>query len=1497
MVDNCKSRFARRTKSVRITAIMAAIAFSAASFLFYSGAVSMAAPLSFLTFSSGDAFATLGGGPAETVVTESDQQAFVATETAGGDVDFVFDNNAPSGNGALRLTTDGTAGSKASYLRAADPNTLLSSVTELSYYTKQISGGPAADPAYQIPVYLCGGTEGFTTLNFEPYQKNGAGPNPPIVPGVWEFQDVDQGMFSSSRSVTCDANSVVAGAGGAPFYSLATLQANFPNAVVLGYGVNVGSGAPNFDVSTDLFNFNGTVFNFEALTFTRAVDDDGLASATDCDAADVASITIQAAVDAANPGDTIKVCPGTYNESQVLIQKAITVVGSGADSTIIDGGAAAVASAGVVRIDLPLAVTGDASFSGFSVTDPGLTGGSRYLIFAKQVSPNSTITISDNKLQGVNLADYGLYTDRPRGPIVVSNNQFLNNAFNPILIERPESSTNVSGNTISGNFSTGYFNFTYEGNNVSGEQRVANNTFNSPNASAISFSAAFQGSTGGYSSISITDNSISALGANRTGITLSNGAIAASQALGTIDNAVISGNRLSGIDGATSNGIRLRGLTNNANVSGNTVSDLARGLWSEVLNTGSSAGLTVQGNRFSSNATGLQSDGAVVSNVTCNSFTANTIGVLISATALGGINVNQNNIVGNTAFGIQNLSTAAANAENNYWGSPDGPGPVGPGSGDRVSTNVDFEPFLTAPSTCGPELPRDCGSSSAPYDLAEDFSLASNPNCEYTYGYTPAADPDSLMLPFQFASADEPVANIDRWHRDQPDPDLVPAVFANRSGATINYLTVVQDPDELNLHPGPLGERAVVRFTVPVTGNYDIVGQFEGIDTGGTTTDVQIVRGVGIPPFAARPEGSIGAGQIFSDEINGYQDTAPFSLTNIQLFAGEVVDFSVGYGSNMNYANDSTGLTAVISLSAAPTPTPTVTPTPTSTPTPTPTPTVTPTPTPTPVRTVRISDVSQGEGNSGTTDFVFDVTISSRPEGDDAVVLGYTTIDQTATIANNDYQATSGTITFTSETDAIQRITVRVNGDTVFEPNEAFIVRLTSQGGDFVLVKREGIGVIFNDDVEGGGTPTPTPTPAGTPTPTPTPAGTPTPTPTPAGTPTPTPNPVIAVEGDVVDANGGPNGDGQVLANDITVIRNFILGLATPVSPSQFQRADVNGNCGDGRIDAADVTVARQFILGTLTPQPACGPTTAATPTPTPTGTPTPSPTATPAGTPTPSPTATPTATPTPSPTATPNGTPTPSPTATPAGTPTPTPTPPSRSFDPEDSIVELVRVIRVVNTQATAGQNVTVSVQLDAQGNEASASFTLNFDPAVLTYVSATAGSGVPAGTNLSLNTSQTAQGRLGVLLDSTNTYAVGTRQLLNVTFNVAGNATSGSYPITFSSTPTVQSVSNAQGVMLPTAFESGNVTLGTTAAGVTISGRITNANGQGVRGATVYMTNSDGVRSSATTSSFGLYRFEDVEAGQTYVIGVTSRRYRFAAKVLNVADSLINVDFVGLE
>jgi hypothetical protein len=84
-------------------------------------------------------------------------------------------------------------------------------------------------------------------------------------------------------------------------------------------------------------------------------------------------------------------------------------------------------------------------------------------------------------------------------------------------------------------------------------------------------------------------------------------------------------------------------------------------------------------------------------------------------------------------------------------------------------------------------------------------------------------------------------------------------------------------------------------------------------------------------------------------------------------------------------------------------------------------------------------------------------------------------------------------------------------------------------------------------------------------------------------------------------------------------------------------------------------------------------------------------------------------------------------------------------------------------------------------------------------------------------------------------------------------------------------------------------------TAAGVQVSGRVLTPNGAGLRNARVMMTDTHGVTRTVLSSSFGYYVFDDVRAGETYVITVGSKRFTFTPRTVQVLDELTDVDFVA--
>lgn len=80
-------------------------------------------------------------------------------------------------------------------------------------------------------------------------------------------------------------------------------------------------------------------------------------------------------------------------------------------------------------------------------------------------------------------------------------------------------------------------------------------------------------------------------------------------------------------------------------------------------------------------------------------------------------------------------------------------------------------------------------------------------------------------------------------------------------------------------------------------------------------------------------------------------------------------------------------------------------------------------------------------------------------------------------------------------------------------------------------------------------------------------------------------------------------------------------------------------------------------------------------------------------------------------------------------------------------------------------------------------------------------------------------------------------------------------------------------------------------------ITGRVFTPAGSALRNAQVFLINPEGIRTSATTSSFGVYTFNNVRTGVTYTMTVSSKRYRFSPGSVPVNGNLTGVDFVGLE
>jgi subtilisin-like proprotein convertase family protein len=89
----------------------------------------------------------------------------------------------------------------------------------------------------------------------------------------------------------------------------------------------------------------------------------------------------------------------------------------------------------------------------------------------------------------------------------------------------------------------------------------------------------------------------------------------------------------------------------------------------------------------------------------------------------------------------------------------------------------------------------------------------------------------------------------------------------------------------------------------------------------------------------------------------------------------------------------------------------------------------------------------------------------------------------------------------------------------------------------------------------------------------------------------------------------------------------------------------------------------------------------------------------------------------------------------------------------------------------------------------------------------------------------------------------------------------------------------------------------IGPVAASVGIGGRVLDAKGNAISRAIVTLTGSDGITRSVKTNTFGYYRFDTVEVGDTYILNAERKGYLFSPRVLSVQDEISDADITAIE
>lgn len=137
-------------------------------------------------------------------------------------------------------------------------------------------------------------------------------------------------------------------------------------------------------------------------------------------------------------------------------------------------------------------------------------------------------------------------------------------------------------------------------------------------------------------------------------------------------------------------------------------------------------------------------------------------------------------------------------------------------------------------------------------------------------------------------------------------------------------------------------------------------------------------------------------------------------------------------------------------------------------------------------------------------------------------------------------------------------------------------------------------------------------------------------------------------------------------------------------------------------------------------------------------------------------------------------------------------------------------RLVRAVATSGAPSNPVSVPIELVSQGDENALSFSLTFDPAVLSNPQAVLGSDA-GGASIIPNPNQVAAGRLGLIvtLPAGQSFSAGVRRILVVTFTILANASGDSTTVSFGDQPVPREISNVAANTLTATYTGATVSI----------------------------------------------------------------------------------------
>jgi len=450
--------------------------------------------------------------------------------------------------------------------------------------------------------------------------------------------------------------------------------------------------------------------------------------------------SIQAAINASAAGDTIIVHDGIYNEN-IFIDKALTILSeNGSVTTTINGTAGGDhAAVTILTSNVNFGATGQ----GFGITHQWYdavneSGGMGIAVMNMDSSSLSGITVQGNYVYecgggpggsggGIALGNMGTGSLDDN---LVNGNEVFNCNMGIVLINM--GAATIYENIIEDNevhmaaVPVGLMSFD-PGAEIYSNEILNNEAYDSgfcillsgmggniyenlikDNSVHDSFLGITLGEVAGFSGINVYDNIVEGNEVYNGGA----GIVLGVEGTGSVLGNIVKGNtvyNMTPIDTAPGSGLSLSNM-GSGNVSGNalngnTVYSCVTGIRIWSSGTGTLQDSWIIGNSIYNNGAGIDVSNTQYVYIYGNDIRDNedvTTGVHVNNAY--DVDIRNNNIAGNSGYGVYKEAVGTASAPYNWWGSSSGPSGNGSGSGDAIGPDINYIPWLTQELSQPPQM-------------------------------------------------------------------------------------------------------------------------------------------------------------------------------------------------------------------------------------------------------------------------------------------------------------------------------------------------------------------------------------------------------------------------------------------------------------------------------------------------------------------------------------------------------------------------------------------------------------------------------------------------------------------------------------------------------------------------------------------------------------------------------------------------------------------------